>query len=504
MSKLEGNMITKIKGFFNKDLANDVNEVFKDYKNIVFPQILFLCCLYLQGSINIFFVSIKYKDADMLNAVGISNLYVTITTAVIMSGIMGALDTLGSNAYGAKNYKLLGIYFDRCRYVALTFWISISLFHYFCARSVLGLLKVEDRVVELVLEYVSLFVFSYLFSINFQINTKHFVLIEKSHYNLMISGTSLILHTFMCGFFVCICNFGLRGVSAAVVITSIYNLIVSTVIIHRQGLPPESLVYFTKDGTREWWAFMKVAIPGILMSGGEWLGYEIQGIFAIYISTTAYSTAVLTMNLESTLFPYTFGISTAVSLKAGEKLITQSTDVLKRYISICYAFAFTLSVFVFICIYNFGGYYLYVMSPNEEIYERCIEVLGLVCWFVFADCAYYFFMGVLKAIGYLRNPTIVTFMVSYGINITLTYILAYRYELEVKGIWLSLSTGCTCGTSIFIYWVYTFDLEVIKENAIKRINHDNNKILRIEMENIPNESSDIENRLLDNNNNSNN
>ena len=93
----------------------------------------------------------------------------------------------------------------------------------------------------------------------------------------------------MCGFFVCICNFGLRGVSAAVVITSIYNLIVSTVIIHRQGLPPESLVYFTKDGTREWWAFMKAAIPGILMSGGEWLGYEIQGIFAIYISTTAYS-----------------------------------------------------------------------------------------------------------------------------------------------------------------------------------------------------------------------
>ena len=103
----------------------------------------------------------------MLNAVGISNLYVNITTGIILSGILGALDTLASNAYGAKNYKLLGIYFDRCRYIAGTFWICVSIFHYFFARNVLHVLKVEERVVELVLEYVSLYVFSYLFSINF-------------------------------------------------------------------------------------------------------------------------------------------------------------------------------------------------------------------------------------------------------------------------------------------------------------------------------------------------
>ena len=492
---MEGNLISKVKGIFTKELTNEIYEVSRDFGKIVFPQILFFCCLFLQGSVNIFFVSIKYKDADMLNAVGISNLYVNITTGIILSGIMGALDTLASNAYGAKNYKLLGIYFDRCRYIAGTFWICVSIFHYFFARNVLHVLKVEERVVELVLEYVSLYVFSYLFSINFQINTKHFVLIEKSHLNLIISGTSMILHIVLCGFFVYVCDFGLRGASMAVVATSVYNLVLSTVIVHKLGLPEESLVYFTKDGLKEWWAFMKVAIPGILISGGEWLGYEIQGVFAIYISTTAYSTAILTMNLECSLFPYTFGISTSVSLKAGERLISQSADALKRYITICYGFSFTLSVIVFFCIIHFGHYFFGVMAPNEEIYQKCMDVIYLVAWFVFADNCYYFFMGVLKAIGYLRNPTIVTFVCSYCIDLTLTYILTNKFDFEVKGIWISLCTGCTTGSCIFIYWVYTFDMEEIKQNAIKRIDHDNSKILRIEMDTLS-DNGDIEKRLI--------
>ena len=74
-------------------------EIIIEFGIIVYPLILFNYCLFSYGSINLFFISRTYKDSDMINAIGIANLYVNITTGVIINGISCALDTLASNAY---------------------------------------------------------------------------------------------------------------------------------------------------------------------------------------------------------------------------------------------------------------------------------------------------------------------------------------------------------------------------------------------------------------------
>ena len=44
--------------------------------------------------------------------------------------------------------------------------------------------------------------------------------------------------------------------------------------------------------------------------------------------------------------------------------------------------------------------------------------------------------------------------------------------MEIKGIWLSLSIGVTCGTIVYIYWIFSFDMNEIKKIALKRIEDD--------------------------------
>lgn len=46
-----------------------------EFVNIAFPLILFNYCVYSYGSINLFFISSTYKDPDMINVIGISNIY---------------------------------------------------------------------------------------------------------------------------------------------------------------------------------------------------------------------------------------------------------------------------------------------------------------------------------------------------------------------------------------------------------------------------------------------
>ena len=471
----------------NSKYIEDFKRIIIEFGSIVYPLILFNYCLFSYGSINIFFISRTYKDPEMINAIGISNLYVNITTEIIMTGITGALDTLSSNAYGAKNYKLMGIYFDRCRYIGITFWSIMAFFHFFFARSILGYLKVDERVIELALEYISISIFSLLIDFSFIINQKHFTLMDKSNIIFYISFFSLIIQIITGYLLVVLFKLGVRGSALSFFFASLFNSITSTIILSKMNLPEGSLVFFTKDGLKDWKNYLDIAIPGILISGGEWIGYELQSIFAIYISSLDYSTQIILINLESLCFPYTGAINSAISMKSGEKLMKLKPDQLKTYFFMSYLFAFFLSIIVLLLVILLGDSFFYVISPNEEIYLNCCKIKYVLSYFVFVDNAYYYYLGCLKGLGYLKNTTIATFVMFYGIGPLLIYILAFKNKMGVKGIWESTSIAITLGDILFIYWVFSFDLIKIKELADERIRKDNVNICKIDNNDIEEE-----------------
>ena len=481
------NSINKIYDTINNN-NNNISTFIKDFKEIViefgtivYPLILFFYCLFSYGPINLYFISKTYKDPDMINAIGISNLYVNITTEIIITAISGALETLASNAYGVKNYKLMGIYFDRCRYISISYWVLISIFHYFYARTVLHYLKVEEKVIELTLEYISISIFSLLINIFFYVNEKHLILIDKPKINFYISIFSLIIQIVSGYLLVVIFKFGVRGSALSFFFASVFNSISSTIILKKMNLPEGSLVFFTKEGLKDWKNYLDIAVPGILISGGEWIGYELQSIFAIYISPLDYSTQIILINLECLCFPYTGAINSAISMKSGEKLMKVKPENLKKFFLMSYLFCFIGSIIIIIILLIFGDYYFYIMSPNEEIYINSLRVKYALYYFVFVDNVYYFYLGCLKGLGYLRNTTIATFVMFYGIGPIFIYILAFKNKMGVKGIWESTGFAITMGDILFIYWVFSFDLIKIKELANERISKDNKNINNIDI-----------------------
>ena len=451
-------------------------EIIEEFWSVIYPLILYFYCLFSFGPISIFFISRAYKDSDMINAIGIANLYINLTTEIIICALVGALETLASNAYGIKNFKLLGIYFDRCRIISFTYWIIISIFHYFFARNILGFLKVEEKVIDLTIEYISISVFSVFVNIFYYVNEKHLILIEKPKINFYISIGSLILEIISGYIFVFIFKLGVRGAALSFLIAAFFNSISSTYILKKMDLPEGSLIFFSEECLQDWKNYLDVAVPGILISGGEWIGYELQSIFAIYISSLDYSTQVILINLECLCFPFTGGINSAISMKSGEKLMQLKPENLKIYVLITYMLSFFISISVTILVIIFGDYYFSIISPNEEIYLNCTKVKYVVSYFVFVDNVYYFYLGCLKGFGYLRNTTIATFVMFYGIGPFFIYILSFKNKMGVKGIWESTSIALTLGDILFIYWVFSFDLKKLRELANERIEKDNKNL----------------------------
>ena len=296
--------------------------------------------------------------------------------------------------------------------------------------------------------------------------------------NFYISIFSLIIQTITGYLLVVIFKFGVRGSALSYFFAASFNSLISTIILKKIDLPEGSLVFFTKDGLKDWKNYLCIAIPGILVSGGDWMGYEFQSIFAMRISDLDYSSHVILINLENLCYPYTVAITSAISMKSGEKLMKLKPEQLKTYLLMSYIFSFIMLIIVISLLLIFGDYYFYYISPNEEIYLKCSKIKYVLNYFFFADNAYYFYLGTLKGLGYIRNTTIVTFVMFFGIGPFFIYILAFRNKMGVKGIWESTSITLTMGYILFIYWVFSIDLIKIKELANKRIKDDNKNIIQ--------------------------
>ena len=64
---------------------------------------------------------------ELVAGSGIGNMWMNMTGLSIVIGLNGALETLTSQAFGAKNLDLCGVYLNRSRFVMIMFFIPITL-----------------------------------------------------------------------------------------------------------------------------------------------------------------------------------------------------------------------------------------------------------------------------------------------------------------------------------------------------------------------------------------
>lgn len=176
-------------------------EALKEISIIAFPTILFFLCLFAQQSINLIFIGNFYEGKEKQNAIdgiGMSHLYINCTLLSIVVGIISGFETLGSNAFGAKKYYLMGLYLHRSLLISYILAFVILIIHFFTAVKVLSLFSIEENVLFYISKYIKIFMFFILFDVLFSVNFRYLNIIEKSYINLIILCVTLCLHTMWC------------------------------------------------------------------------------------------------------------------------------------------------------------------------------------------------------------------------------------------------------------------------------------------------------------------
>jgi MATE family multidrug resistance protein len=450
----------------------EIKSTLHELLSICFPTTLNFVCLLLLNSINISFISNKYKDLKMIDAIGASTLYVNCTTFIISVGLVLAMDTLCSNALGANQKYLMALYVNRARIISYTFMIFSILFNKMFDLDVIYILTNDLEILEHSKSFIFKYYFALLIELGFRINMSYLSIVNKSLINSIILSITSMFHLLWCYILIYKLNMGISGVAYAMILTQSLNLIFSGLYIYFYNPFPEVYFFVNRDCFRGWKEYLKVAIPIISMLLGDWLGYEIQAIIAMRVSAFDFSVHLILVNIDNIVFSYGMGLTTAVNIRMADMIVSTDINTCKNNLKIWFMFCNMTMLFISLILYSFKDLIIGIYTTDSLTKETLSGIFYILCLFLFIENGRIFLAGVFRGISQVTVPSLLQYFFLYVVNTPLSYFLAIKMGYGVKGIWIAFLISFTSLYFSFIYIWNGLDLENCKQETLKRLEND--------------------------------
>ncbi|KAG6961529.1 hypothetical protein JG687_00007657 [Phytophthora cactorum] len=327
--------------------------------------------------------------------------YVDAATISVMSlglGLASALDTLCSQAYGAKRSDKIGIYFQTGVVVLSVALVPMLVINSF-AEPILNLLGQHTHLVRKVMQCQNI------------VKPLVAIAVIGNLVNLA-AGYGLAYHT----------SLAFNGIAIA---RSLGNITLALLLVPYFMWQPQHL--------RQWWGhgwnikaavsyvnlFVQIGCPGMVMLAVEVWAFEILAILAGILpdSAVALSTHAVLMNVNIILYTAFYGIAVAASIRVGNCL---GADQPKKAKMACFlALTITLGVSMV-----YGAAIMAMWSPLE-----------------IADGLNAVMQGIFRGAGKQKPAAVANVIGYYGGGIPLGAILAFAADMGVEGLWWGIGFG---------------------------------------------------------------
>ena len=118
---------------------------------IAWPTCMSALCRSMTQQITM--ILIGHEGARELGAVAMGNVWVSVTGMAIVFGGMSSLDTLASQAYGAENWTLVGLWTQRAIVIILLLCVPFFYIWYFHTQTFLSFIGIEPDIAAMAQDY---------------------------------------------------------------------------------------------------------------------------------------------------------------------------------------------------------------------------------------------------------------------------------------------------------------------------------------------------------------
>ncbi|XP_030453233.2 protein DETOXIFICATION 20-like [Syzygium oleosum] len=388
----------------------------------------------------------------------------------IILGMSSATETLCGQAFGAKQYHMLGIYLQRSWIINLvTATILVPVFVY--TSSIFKLLGVEDEIAEAA-GYIALWFIPILYYFVFNFTIQMFLQSQlKNSVIGWLSAISFAIHVLLSWLFVYILDWGILGAMSAMIISNWLGVIGEFVYVFG-GWCESTWKGFTWAAFTDLWPVVKLSVSSGIMLCLEFWYNAVLVLLAGYMTNAAVAISAFSicLNISAWELMMCLGFLTGASVRVSNELGRGNAKAAVFAIKVILGTSISIGVVFWILCLVFGRQIAYIFTSEEDVAEAVSSLSVLLAFSILFNSVQPVLSGV--AVGSGRQSTVayVNIVSYYVIGVPLGVVLAYVAKLEVQGMWIGMITGVATQTAVLGIITYRTNWDEQVNKASERLN----------------------------------
>lgn len=379
---------------------------------------------------------------------GLSNFWLAATGIAFTTGLLGAADTLESQAFGAGNLQRVSIIFQRSIFLLTLMALPVAVL-WLSTTPVLIWLRQDPEVSKAAGTCVLYYLPSLPFMLYFDSLRRYLLAQGIAQPTLWATavanvvcigiGYGLILHT----------NLSFYGVSVTLSIANVLQFVILVAYTLYYGLHKPTWRTITVKELLDWnetMDFFKLGVPGAATLMAEWVGFELHGIFAGWISTGSLAAQAILLNTNYFAYSFSFGLATATSVLVGNYMGSGRYEEarLTYRVAVLYIEGFALLFAVtFWMLHSWWGY---IFTNAESVISIVSDTLPIMAFFMFSDYASAVGSGACRGVGQQNVTAISNLIGFYGVGIPVGYFFGIYKGWGLSGLWMGIAMASWCAT----------------------------------------------------------
>ncbi|XP_040997524.1 protein DETOXIFICATION 16-like [Juglans microcarpa x Juglans regia] len=400
-----------------------------------------------------------------LSGASMATSFASVTGFSLLMGMGSALDTLCGQAYGAKQYHIMGIQMQRAMFVLFLVSIPLAII-WGNTRYILIALGQEHDIATEAGRYAC-FMIPSLFAYGFLQCLIKFLQTQNIVFPMMLSSAiTTLLHVLICWVLVFKTGLGDRGAALANSISYWINVLLLVLYVKFSSSCAKTWTGFSKEALHNILTFLKLAIPSAVMVCLEMWSFEMMVLLSGLLPDPKLETSVLSicLNTAATVWMIPFGLSCAISTRVSNELGAGHPETARLAVHVVFVMAITVGILVgsvLILIRNIWGY---AYSNEIEVIQYVAIMMPIIAISNFLDGLQCVLSGTARGCGWQKIGAYINLGSYYLVGIPCAVVFAFVLHIGGKGLWL----GIICALVVQVLSLLTVTIRTNWEQEAKK------------------------------------
>ncbi|XP_057487210.1 protein DETOXIFICATION 16-like [Actinidia eriantha] len=406
-----------------------------------------------------------------LSSASMASSFAGVTGFSFMLGMGSALETFCGQAYGAKQYYMLGIHMQRAMLVLMAMGIPIALIWFSTAK--IFILCGQDLEISTQAGIYARWLIPSVFPYGLLQCQLRF-LQTQNHVKPLLASTSIasFVHALVCWVLVFRLGMGSRGAALSIAISYWLNVVILAIYIKFSPLCRKTWTGFSKDGMKDLVGFLSLGVPSALMVCLEHWSYEALVLMSGLLPNPQLETSMMSvsLNTSSLIFRIPYGFGSAVSTRVSNELGAGKPKAARLAVQVVVVLAIAEGLLLSLILVATRGVWGYLFTNEDEVVKYIAAIMPVLAVSNFMDGIQGVLSGAARGCGWQKIGAYVNLGAYYLVGLPSAIILTFVFHFGGKGLWIGIIGGSSLQGLLLLAFTMRTDWELQARKARDRVN----------------------------------